>query len=65
MSRHENQKFKLCLDLLLVKLSIYFIKERAFQAIKKLLEMEAKTARVIKDGEEKEVPIEEVQIGDV
>ena len=65
MSRHENQKFKLCLDLLLVKLSIYFIKERAFQSIKKLLEMEAKTARVIKDGEEKEVPIEEVQIGDV
>ena len=40
-------------------------KGRASQAIKKLLEMEAKTARVLKDGEEKEVPIEEVQVGDV
>ncbi|ACB86025.1 heavy metal translocating P-type ATPase [Natranaerobius thermophilus] len=40
-------------------------KGRASQAIKKLLEMEAKTARVIRDGEEKEVPMEEVQVGDV
>ncbi len=40
-------------------------KGRASQAIKKLLEMEAKTARVLIDGEEMEIPIEEVQVGDV
>jgi len=40
-------------------------KGRASQAIKKLLEMEAKTATIIDDGNEKEVPIEEVQPGDV
>ncbi len=40
-------------------------KGRASQAIKKLLEMEAKSARVFTDGEEKEVPIEEVQVGDI
>lgn len=40
-------------------------KGAASQAIKKLLELGAKTATVIKDGEEKEIPIEEVQVGDV
>jgi len=40
-------------------------KGTASQAIKKLLELGAKTATVIKDGEEKEIPIEEVQVGDV
>ncbi|MEJ6951384.1 heavy metal translocating P-type ATPase [Natronospora cellulosivora (SeqCode)] len=40
-------------------------KGRASQAIKKLLEMEAKTARIIVDGEEKEIPIDEVQAGDI
>jgi Cu+-exporting ATPase len=40
-------------------------KGRASQAIKKLLEMEAKTATIIEDGDEKEVPIEEVQPGDI
>ncbi len=40
-------------------------KGRASQAIKKLLEMEAKTATIIDDGNEKEVPIEEVQPGDI
>ncbi len=38
---------------------------KASQAIRKLLEMGAKTARVFVDGEEKEIPIENVQIGDV
>ena len=38
---------------------------RASQAIRKLLEMEAKTARIIEEGEEQEVPIEEVEVGDV
>jgi Cu+-exporting ATPase len=40
-------------------------KGRASQAIRKLLELGAKTARVIRDGEEVEVPIDEVQVGDV
>ena len=40
-------------------------KGRASQAIRKLLELGAKTARVVRDGEEVEIPIEEVQVGDV
>jgi len=40
-------------------------KGRASQAIKKLLTLSAKTARVERDGEEVEVPIEELTIGDV
>ena len=38
---------------------------RASQAIKKLLEMGAKTARVKRDGQEHEIPINEVQLGDL
>ncbi len=40
-------------------------KGRASQAIKKLLELGAKTATIIVDGEEKEIPIEDVQPGDI
>ena len=40
-------------------------KGRASQAIRKLLELGAKTARVLRDGHEVEVPIEEVLVGDV
>nr|HID14334.1 heavy metal translocating P-type ATPase [Anaerolineae bacterium] len=40
-------------------------KGRASQAIRKLLELGAKTARVLRDSHEVEVPIEEVQVGDV
>jgi Cu+-exporting ATPase len=40
-------------------------KGRASQAIRKLLELGAKTARVLQNGREVEVPIEEVQVGDV
>jgi Cu+-exporting ATPase len=40
-------------------------KGRASQAIRKLLELGAKTARVMRDGEEVEVAIDEVQVGDV
>jgi Cu+-exporting ATPase len=39
-------------------------KGRASQAIRKLLELGAKTARIERDGKEIEVPIEEVQVGD-
>ena len=40
-------------------------KGRASQAIRKLLEMEAKKARVLVEGEEVEVPVEEVRVGDI
>ena len=40
-------------------------KGRASQAIRKLLELEAKTARILVGGEEKEVPIDEVELGNV
>lgn len=40
-------------------------KGRASQAIRKLLELGAKTANILRDGREVEVPIEEVQTGDI
>ena len=40
-------------------------KGRASQAIRKLIQMGAKTARVIENGEEREIAIEDVKIGDV
>ncbi len=40
-------------------------KGRASQAIKKLLELGAKTARILLDGKEKEIPIDEVKVDDV
>lgn len=40
-------------------------KGRASQAIKKLLKMGAKTARVERNGEELEVPVKELSLGDV
>jgi len=38
---------------------------RASEAIEKLIGLQAKTARVIKDNEEREIPIEEIAVGDV
>jgi len=35
------------------------------EAIRKLIGLQARTARVVRDGEEREVPVEGVQIGDV
>lgn len=40
-------------------------KGRASEAIQKLMSLEAKTARVKRDGEEKEIPVDEVEIGDL
>lgn len=40
-------------------------KGKTSQAIQKLLGLQAKTARVLKDGVEKELPIEEVVAGDI
>ena len=38
---------------------------RAGEAIEKLMELGAKTARVIRNGDERDIPIEEVVVGDV
>jgi Cu+-exporting ATPase len=38
---------------------------RASQAIRKLLQLEAKTARILVNGEEKEVSMDEVEIGNI
>lgn len=40
-------------------------KGRASQAIKKLIKLGAKTARIISDGKEREVAVEDLQIGDM
>ncbi len=40
-------------------------KGRASQAIRRLLQLEAKTARIIRQGNEVEVPIDEVEVDDV
>ncbi|MBE3598602.1 MAG: copper-translocating P-type ATPase [Limnochordaceae bacterium] len=39
-------------------------KGRASEAIRKLVGLQAKTARVLRDGAEVEVPVEQVQVGD-
>jgi len=39
-------------------------KGRTSEAIKKLMGLRAKTARVLRDGEQKDIPIEEVIVGD-
>jgi Cu+-exporting ATPase len=38
--------------------------ERTGQTIKKLMALQPKTAIVVRDGEEKEIPVDEVQVGD-
>ena len=40
-------------------------KGKTSEAIKKLMGLQAKTARVIKDGIEKDIPIEHVEVGDI
>ncbi|MPW24452.1 heavy metal translocating P-type ATPase [Alkalibaculum sp. M08DMB] len=40
-------------------------KGRASQAIKKLIQMGAKTAKIIVDGEEIEIPIKDLHVGDI
>ncbi|MFQ5911768.1 MAG: heavy metal translocating P-type ATPase [Nitrospinota bacterium] len=37
---------------------------RTSEAIKKLMGLRAKTARVIRDGEEQDIPVDQVQVGD-
>ncbi len=40
------------------------VKTRSSQAVKRLLDLRPATARVVRNGEERDVPIEEVSIGD-
>nr|PZN04597.1 MAG: heavy metal translocating P-type ATPase [Bacillota bacterium] len=40
-------------------------KGRTSEAIRKLMGLQAKTARVIRDGQELEIPVEQVEIGDI
>jgi Cu+-exporting ATPase len=40
-------------------------KGQTSEAIKKLMGLQAKTARVIRSGEEVDIPVEEVQVGDI
>ncbi|HEY3212180.1 MAG TPA: heavy metal translocating P-type ATPase [Actinomycetota bacterium] len=35
------------------------------EAIRKLIGLQAKTARIVRDGEEREIPIEDVEVGDI
>lgn len=51
--------------ILLGKLFEAKAKGRSSEAIKKLMGLQAKTAIVIRDGSEKEIPVEEVVIGDI
>jgi Cu+-exporting ATPase len=40
-------------------------RSRSSAALRKLLELQAKTARVVRDGKEVDVPVEEVVVGDI
>ena len=51
--------------ILLGKLFEVRAKGKTSQAIQKLLDLQAKTARVVREGEEQEIPVEEVLAGDV
>jgi len=51
--------------LILGKLLEAIAKGRTSAAIRKLMGLRAKTARVIRDGNEIEVPVEDVQVGDI
>jgi heavy metal translocating P-type ATPase len=40
------------------------VRTRSSQAIRKLMDLQPLTARVVRDGQEQEIPVEQVQIGD-
>ena len=51
--------------ILLGKYLEHTAKSKTGDAIKQLMSLQKKTAQVIKNGEEKTIPIEEVEIGDI
>jgi Cu+-exporting ATPase len=42
----------------------YMSKGKASEAVRKLLDLQSRTARIVRDGKEVDVPVEEVQVGD-
>jgi len=42
----------------------YMSKGKASEAVRKLLDLQSRTARIVRDGKEIDVPVEEVQVGD-
>jgi len=51
--------------IILGKLLESIAKGRTSEAIKKLMGLQAKTARVVRNGQEVDIPVEEVQVGDL
>jgi Cu+-exporting ATPase len=51
--------------ILLGKLLDAIARGRTSEAIRKLMGLQAKIARVIRNGEEQEIPVEDVQVGDI
>jgi len=51
--------------ILLGKTMEHVVKGKASEAIRRLLDLQPKMARVLKDGEEIEVPVEKVMVGDI
>jgi Cu+-exporting ATPase len=51
--------------ILLGKLLDAVAKGRTSEAIRKIMGLQAKTAHVVRNGEEQEIPIEDVQVGDI
>ena len=43
----------------------YMSKGKASEAVRKLLDLQSRTARIVRDGKETDIPVEEVQVGDV
>ena len=43
----------------------YMSKGKASEAVRKLMDLQSRTARVLRDGSEVDVPVEEVNVGDV
>jgi Cu+-exporting ATPase len=43
----------------------YMSKGKASEAVRKLLDLQSRTARVVRDGSEVDVPVEEVNVGDI
>jgi len=43
----------------------YISKGKASEAVRKLLDLQSRTARIVRDGREVDVPVEEVKVGDV
>ncbi|QAT49617.1 copper-translocating P-type ATPase [Caproiciproducens sp. NJN-50] len=68
MGGHKDLYFEAAATVItLILLGKYFeavAKGKTSEAIKKLMGLQAKTARVVRDGRESDIPIEEVRIGD-